>query len=158
MCCMRIPADWPSGCWPITRGELMATDRRAKLKGRRSTAPFLQLPKDVLGSDAYTSLGGWEVKLLVDIASQFNGKNNGDLTAAWSVMRERGWKSPGTLNKALKALLGTGLIQETRSGGRHRCTLYAITWRGIDECKGKLDVTPTVAPSNRFKDFTQEAA
>jgi len=136
----------------------MAKDRRARLVGRSSSRPFLQLPKDVLGSDAYLSLGGWEVKLLVDVASQFNGKNNGDLTAAWSVMRERGWKSPGTLNKALKQLLRVGLLQETRAGGRHRCTLYAITWKGIDECKGKLDINPTTAPSNRFQEFHQEAA
>lgn len=133
-------------------------DKRARHKGRSSTAPFLSIPKHVLSSDAYLCLGGWEVKLLVDIASQFNGKNNGDLTAAWSIMRHQGWKSPGTLSKALKKLLDVGLLQETRSGGRHRCTLYAVTWRGIDECKGKLDAIPTIAPSNLFQKFVQEAA
>jgi len=131
----------------------MAKDRRVKHVGRSSTRPFLQLPKDVLSSDAYLSLGGWEVKLLVDVASQFNGKNNGDLTAAFSVLRERGWRSKGTLNKALKHLQEVGLLQETRSGGRHRCTLYAVTWRGIDECNGKLEVKPTTAPSNKFSEF-----
>lgn len=133
-------------------------DKRARHTGRRNTAPFLSIPKEVTSSEAYISLGGWEVKLLVDIASQFNGKNNGDLTAAYSVMREKGWNSTGTLNKARKALLDAGLIQETRSGGRHRCTLYAVTWRGIDECKGKLDVKPTIAPSNLFQDFGKKAA
>lgn len=131
----------------------MGKDRRARHVGRSTTRPFLNLPKDVLGSEAYLSLGGWEVKLLVDVGSQYNGKNNGDLTATWSVLKERGWKSPGTLNKALKALVRTGLIEETRPGGRHRCTLYAITWQSIDECKGKLDVKPTKAPSNRFQEF-----
>ncbi len=133
-------------------------DKRARHLGRRNTAPFLSIPKEVLDSEAYLSLKGWGVKLLVDIASQFNGKNNGDLTAAWSVMRDRGWKSPGTLNESLRALLDAGLIQETRSGGRHRCTLYAVTWRGINECKGKLDVNPTIAPSNLFQDFGKKAA
>lgn len=136
----------------------MGIDKRARHTGRRSTAPFLNIPKEVLGSEAYLSLGGWEVKLLVDVASQFNGKNNGDLTAAWTVMRERGWNSTGTLNKARMALLDAGLIQETRSGGRHRCTLYAVTWRGIDECKGKLEVKPTIAPSNLFQKFGKDAA
>ncbi|WP_286749419.1 hypothetical protein [Marinobacter sp. UBA2688] len=135
----------------------MAIDKRARHTGRRSTAPFLNIPKEVLGGEAYLSLGGWQVKLLVDIASQFNGKNNGDLTAAWSIMKERGWKSPGTLNKALKDLLDAGLIEETRSGGRHRCTLYAVTWRGIDECKGKLDVNPKIVPSNLFQKFDKAA-
>lgn len=131
---------------------------RERTTGRRETNGFLQLPKEVLHSDAYRSLSGWEVKLLVDIGGQFNGKNNGDLAAAWTLMKERGWKSPGTLNKALKTLLDVGLIQETRTGGRHRCTLYAITWRGIDECKGKLEVTPTAAPSNKYQAFHQKAA
>lgn len=133
-------------------------DRRAKLVGRSSTRPFLSIPKDVIDSAAYRGLGGWEVKLLVDIASQFNGKNNGDLTAAYSILKDRGWKSPGTLNKALRELLKVGLIQETRSGGRHRCTLYAVTWRGVDECKGKLEVNPTIAPSNLFQKFEGKAA
>lgn len=136
----------------------MGIDKRAKHKGRRSTAPFLNIPKEVLRSEAYLSLGGWQVKLLVDIASQFNGKNNGDLTAAWTLMKERGWNSQGTLNKALKDLREAGLIQETRSGGRHRCTLYAVTWRGIDECKGKLDVPSKAAPSNLFREFSKNAA
>lgn len=136
----------------------MAKDKRARATGRSNTRPFLSIPKDVIDSEAYRSLGGWEVKLLVDVAAQFNGKNNGDLTAAFSVMRARGWKSPGTLNKALKELLRKGLLQETRSGGRHRCTLYAVTWRGIDECKGKLEVNPTIAPSNLFQEFEEKAA
>jgi hypothetical protein len=136
----------------------MATDKRARATGRSGTAPFLQLPKHVLGSEAYRSLSGWEVKLLVDIASQFSGKNNGDLGASWTVMKCRGWNSPSTLNKALKGILNAGMIQETRSGGRHRCTLYAVTWRGIDDCKGKLDVNSTIAPSNLFQNFRSEAA
>ncbi|WP_303289565.1 hypothetical protein [Marinobacter sp. SS5-14b] len=135
----------------------MGIDKRARHTGRASTAPFLSIPKPVLNSEAYLSLGGWQVKLLVDIASQFTGKNNGDLTAAWTLMKQRGWNSPGTLNKALKDLLEAGLIEETRSGGRHRCALYAVTWRGIDECKGKLDVNPKVAPSNLFQKFKTAA-
>jgi len=132
--------------------------RRERATGRRETNGFLQLPKEVLNSDAYRSLSGWEVKLLVDIGGQFTGKNNGDLAAAWTLMKERGWKSPGTLNKALRTLLDVGLIQETRSGGRHRCTLYAITWRGINECKGKLEVQSKAAPSNKYQEFGKKAA
>ncbi|MAO13721.1 hypothetical protein [Marinobacter sp.] len=129
----------------------MAKDRRAKLKGRRGTATFLHIPHDVLNSDAYASLPPSAVKLLVDIASQFNGYNNGDLCATLSVLRAKGWTSSGGLNKQLKALLNAGLIEQTRQGGRNKCSLYAVTWRAIDECKGKLDVNPTKAPSSLYR-------
>lgn len=125
----------------------MAKDRRARLTGKKGNAPFLHLPHSVLSSRGYLSLDGWSVKLLVDIAGQFKGSNNGDLTAAWSFMQARGWRSKGTLHKALAALLDAGLIEQTRQGGKNRCSLYAITWRPIDECKGKLDVRPTQGPS-----------
>ncbi|BEH13262.1 helix-turn-helix domain-containing protein [Marinobacter shengliensis] len=125
----------------------MAKDRRARLTGRKGNAPFLSIPHSVLSSDSYNGLDGWSVKLLVDIAGQFKGHNNGDLSAAWSLMQARGWRSKGTLHKALKALLEAGLIEQTRQGGKNRCSLYAVTWRPIDECKGKLDVKPTQAPS-----------
>lgn len=125
----------------------MAKDRRARITGRKGNAPFLNIPHDVLSSESYRELDGWTVKLLVDIAGQFKGNNNGDLTAAWSLMQARGWKSKGTLHKALKALLAAGMIEQTRQGGRNRCSLYAVTWRPIDECRGKLDVKPTTGPS-----------
>lgn len=125
----------------------MAKDRRARATGKKGNAPFLHIPHDVLSSDAYKSLDGWSARLLVDIAGQYKGHNNGDLCAAWSIMQSRGWKSKGTLHRALNALIDAGLIEQTRQGGRNRCSLYGVTWRAIDECKGKLDVSPTKAPS-----------
>jgi len=131
----------------------MPKDRRAKLTGRKGQAGFLNIPHSVLESAAYKGLDAWAVKLLVDIAGQFRGANNGDLCATWSVMRDKGWRSPSTLNKALKQLLDGGLIQVTRQGGRNQCSLFAVTWRGIDECKGKIDVKPTKGPSALYLDL-----
>ena len=127
-------------------------DKRAKHKGRKGNASFLHIPHEVLNSDAYRSQDGWTAKLLVDLAGQFNGGNNGDLCAAWTIMREKGWRSKGTLHKSLNNLLEVGLIEQTRQGGKNRCSLYAITWRAIDECKGKLDVRPTRSPSGLWKE------
>ena len=117
------------------------------MTGKEGQSGFLHLPHYVTNSDAYRSMNGWGVKMLVDIASQFKGKNNGDFCATWSVMQCRGWKSKGTVDRAVKALLEVGLIEQTRQGGRNRCSLYGVTWRPIDECKGKLDVKPTKGPS-----------
>ena len=86
-------------------------DKRAKHKGRKGNASFLHIPHEVLNSDAYRSQDGWTAKLLVDLAGQFNGGNNGDLCAAWTIMREQGWRSKGTLHKSLNNLLEAGLIE-----------------------------------------------
>lgn len=129
------------------------SDKRAKHTGRKGSGRFLGLPLTVLESPAYKTLGAWPVKLLVDIGKQFNGHNNGDLQAAYSQMKLYGWNSPSTLNAALKRLQEVGLIQLTRQGGRHRASLYAITWQPIDDCKGKLDVKATNQPSNLWKDY-----
>jgi DNA-binding PadR family transcriptional regulator len=79
--------------------------------------------------------------------------NNGDLTAAWRTMRVKGWASKATLYKALRELDATGFIIKTRQGGRRLCSLYAVTWRGIDECAGKLDshIRASAVPLNTWK-------
>jgi hypothetical protein len=81
--------------------------------------------------------------LLLDIFAQYNGNNNGDLCAAYSMMKLRGWKSTHTLQNAKKELLNADLICETRKGARpNRASLYAVTWLALDDCNGKLDITP----------------
>jgi hypothetical protein len=101
-----------------------------------------------MDSLAFTQLNGWATKLVVDLARQYNGRNNGDLSAEWSRMCRRGWNSKGTLYQAIKDVLEAGLILQTRQGGRGiGVSLYALTWQPIDDCNGKLDVPATqVAP------------
>ncbi|WP_036313689.1 hypothetical protein [Methylophaga thiooxydans] len=106
---------------------------------------FLAIPHAILNAPLYPNLSAHAIKLLADIGAQYNGKNNGDLCATWSLMKKRGWKSPDTLNKARKELLESGLIKVTRAGGRHMASLYALTWRPINFCGGKLDIPETVA-------------
>lgn len=128
-------------------------NNRAKAKGRRETGRFLALPYTVLECEAYNQLGAWGLKLLIDIGFQYNGSNNGDLHAAWSILCKKGWNSKGTLNDSLKELQEKGFIQQTRQGGKNRCSLYAITWKPIDDCKGKIEVSPTRVASNLFKQY-----
>ena len=122
----------------------------AKPYGRARKARFAGVPHPVMESDNYRQLNGWDVKLLLEMAKQYNGSNNGDLSAAWSVMKHQGWKSPGTLSASISRLQKYGFIICSRFGGRHKCSLYAITWQPIDECKGKLDIASTNRPSNRW--------
>ncbi len=131
--------------------------RRERTTGRKESGSFLQLPHAVLSSVAFLGLSAQAVKLLLDIAIQYRGNNNGDLGASWTVMRKRGWKSRDTLDKALCALLQGGLIEKTRQGGRHKCSLYALTWKAIDECKGKLDVGATKVASGAWRGLPNDS-
>jgi hypothetical protein len=92
-------------------------------------------------------------KLLMDLCRQFSGFNNGFLCASWSLMQDAGWRSPSTLRVAMLELEHYRLIERTRQGGRNMATLHAITWRRIDSKKDRqLDVQPTVAPSDAWKE------
>lgn len=127
-----------------------ARDRR-KHKGRAEGGGYLALPHAVMASPNYRALSAHAIKLLCDLGGQFRGHNNGDLSAAWAIMKPLGWRSRDTLGRALRELLAAGMIELTRQGGLNRCSLYALTWIAIDECRGKLDVAPTRVPSGLWK-------
>ena len=117
---------------------------RLRAKGRSERGSFVMLPHEILNHPNFTGLSAYAVKLLIDLYSQYRGKNNGDFSVPWSRMSNRGWHSRGTLNRALKELVTTGWIIHTRHGGRdHRCSLYAVTFKPVDECGGKLDLSST---------------
>lgn len=128
----------------------MARTRR-KIVGRSDSGGFFALPHAVQNSPNFRMLSAHAVKLLCDLGGQFKGNNNGDLSATWSLMHARGWKSRDTLGHALAELLHFGLIERTRQGGMHQCSLFALTWRAIDDCKGKLDCAPTRVPSGQWR-------
>ena len=111
---------------------------------------FLLLPNALLNCPKYRALSSSGVKLLIDIAGQYNGKNNGDLCAAWKIMQPKGWHSEATLNRAKKELLAAGFIAETRKGRLpNRCTLYGITWQALNP-NSKLDIQPFAFPSGEW--------
>jgi len=105
-------------------------------------------------SDDYRNLPPNAIRLLNALIYQYRGKNNGDLTAAFSVMKRWGFKSKETLANAVQALLDADLIRKTREGmfmnPGGKCNLYALTWHNIDECQGKLDLKPTNKPIRKF--------
>jgi len=122
-----------------------------KAKGRRESGTFVAVPHACLNHPNYMRLSPRAVKLLFDLLVQFRGINNGDFSAAWTIMSKRGWKSRDQLFKARRELEDTGWIQLTRQGGRNRCSLYGVTFQAIDECNGKLDVSATVTALGWWK-------
>ena len=124
---------------------------RANAKNRREKGRFISVPCAVLESKHYLGLSPLAKVLLQDLHIQFRGNNNGDLCAAWSIMKARSWKSKASLSKAKQELLRTGFIRITRMGDRRRAHLYAITFLAIDECQGKLDCASTTTPPGDWK-------
>lgn len=130
--------------------------------GRHSSKPkfhsFAGIPRYVMDHPDYQNRSGNAVKLLNEFAYQYRGDrpgNNGDLTAAWSIMKKRGWRSRTTLSKALNELLEWKLVVCTRQGvftnPGGRCALYALAWLPIHECAGKgLEIKPTRGPFRQF--------
>ena len=108
------------------------------------------LRHDVMDSPNYRALSHRAVRLLMDIARQYNGSNNGDLCATFSVMKPRGWTSKDQLWKALEELEYFGFILKSRQGGKHLCNLFALTWFPIDECRGKHELGVGKTPSNKW--------
>lgn len=114
---------------------------------------FLMLPAELLNCPKYRALSARSVKLLIDIGSQYNGKNNGDLCAAWKVMKPKGWRSEQTLNEAKKELLQAGFIAETRKGRRpNLCSLYGITWKPLNPSP-KFDIQPFAFPMGAWSKY-----
>ena len=124
---------------------------RWKHKGRREAGTYTGIPHAVQDCANWAACKATAIKMLCDLARQFNGKNNGDLCGAFSVLQRYGWKSDETVFFALRELLHYGLIVLTRQGGLHAPNLYAVTWHAIDECGGKLDCAATLTPPGDWK-------
>ena len=129
-----------------TRGKA----KRFELKG-----PRIWLPLSVLHGTAYSQLRPTAKALLLDIASQLRAKNgditnNGDLTTAYTILSDYGWKSDKTIRTAAKQLENSMLIVKTRQGRLpNLANLYAVTWLPLNE-DDKLDVSARNFPLNAF--------
>lgn len=125
---------------------------RIKHKGRAESGTFTMIPHAVQDSQNWHACRGSAIKLLCDLARQYNGRNNGDLCACMTILKPLGWTSPETVHYALRELLHYGLIKLTRQGGLHAASLYALTWRAIDECEGKLECKATKVPPGDWRE------
>jgi hypothetical protein len=138
-------------------------DTRQKFKGRRTSSSFAAKPHHIFRANCKNNipspasvLSHKAAHLLDNLTAQYDGQNNGDLSAAPKIMKLYGWSSQGSIHGALVELIGNGFIEQTRQGGKNQCSLYAVTWLAIDDCKGKLDVNPTKVASNLWKPENRE--
>ena len=67
---------------------------------------FAGIPRIVMNNEDYKNLSGNAVKLLLALAYQYRGKNNGDLTAAFSILQKKfGFTARGVIKRALAPIL-----------------------------------------------------
>jgi hypothetical protein len=106
---------------------------RPKFKGSKYTEPFVGIVRSVFESPAFTALSPHACKLLLELAGQYRGDNNGNLTVAWSIVHKRGWRSKTTLWRVKKELIDAGFVYVTRKGHMpSTCELLALTWFPLD--------------------------
>ena len=128
--------------------------RKGKPKVNMKPGTFFLIRKDIFNHANYHGLSHRAVRLLWDLYAQYNGNNNGDFSATYSIMKHKGWRSNDQLQKAKDELIEKKWIIVTRHGGLNSgCHLYGVTWAEIDECKGKLEMKATTIPLNCWRDI-----
>ncbi len=92
---------------------------------------FARLPCSVLDTEAVTSLSHAAFRILVLLAAQYHGGNNGALGLTRSQAAVNGIVSNNTLYRALAALEERGLVEQTYTAKRyvHRQFQYVVARR-----------------------------
>ena len=113
---------------------LLAVEPKGKGRKRpsRIDGPFVALPHSVLKSSGFRSISHTARSLLIDIAVQYTGYNNGALVACESHVQPLGWNSKDTITRNLRVLEEVGLLIKTRQGGINRTSLYALAFHNLD--------------------------
>lgn len=130
----------------------MKNQNRYKTTNRAFSGGYSGVPHVVQESANWALCSPMAIKLLMDLLSQFKGSNNGDMCVALSVIGRKGWTRGQTISIAARELIHYGMIEMTRQGDLHKCSLYAVTWMPIHWCKDKLDVRETKLPSMLWKE------
>lgn len=123
---------------PAERRVIVARSRQ-RLTGRREQGSFSAWPHECANHPNFLSLSVYAKALLLCLIGQYKGNNNGDLDVTFHRMSRQNWRSRNTVEKARSELEQRGWIVRTRQGWRHSCSLYALTFKPIDVCGGKLD-------------------
>lgn len=111
--------------------------QRKAAASARDSGPFLALPYVVLESPAYRGLSVHAKALLIDVASQYRGSNNGALLCSRAKMVEFGWTSNDMLTKSKRELLESKLLFQTVMGQRpNKASWYAVTWLALAKLDG----------------------
>ena len=111
---------------------------------------FKVVPDAVLDMQEYINLPFSAKALMLDLARQYSGKNNGRLCPGFQAMQRRGWTSTHTLIRAKQALLNAPFAVLTRKGHPPRTQEWVgFTWWKLDYDKS-MEIDPRHFPYLNF--------
>ena len=127
------------------------SNRRRKQGGGR----FARLPVVVLEHIAVTTLTHAAFRVLVLLAAQFNGFNNGALGITAKQATDAGIGSDKTLYRSLRELELRRLVELTYPASRvpPRPTMWSMTWLPLDATQYSQS---TRTPSHAYRDWQPE--
>jgi hypothetical protein len=115
----------------------MARNERSKRGSGRDAGGFVALPWAVLDSAAFLKLSHPAKALLLEVARQCHGDDNGRLLLSRVYLASRGWKSADVIQRAKSELLEAELIFQTVQGCRpNKASWYAVTWHKLGKLQG----------------------
>lgn len=110
---------------------------RIKRGSGRDSGGFVALPWSVLDSQAFLRLSHPAKALLLEVARQCHGDDNGRLLLSRVFLAARGWKSADVIQRAKVELLEAEFIFETVKGQRpNKASWYAVTWHKLGKLQG----------------------
>ena len=121
-------------------------------KGRRDyVTSFAGIPRMVMLSESFLDIGSSSTLVLLWLAFQYKGNNNGYLSATRNQAKAWGIGGADTLSRAIRELQAHRLITLTQHGRFQNPSgspnLYAITWEPIHEKQNHpLEVAATRLP------------
>ena len=93
-------------------------------RGKRDSGGFISVPLSMLNSQAYRMAGAHARMLLFDLFAQYRGNNNGDLCAAWKLMKPRGWRARGNARLRAAGIQAVAVEPNCDHGGGPGADLY----------------------------------
>jgi hypothetical protein len=114
----------------------MSSKKRYK-GSTRDGGVFVAIPMVVLDSPAYRALSHPARALLLEVAYQYHGDDNGRMHLSRKYLATRGWTSADVIQRAKTELLEAGFLFETVKGQRpNKASWYALTWMALDRLDG----------------------
>jgi hypothetical protein len=121
--------------------------------------------EEVMNSAAYGAMPDFSKAVMFALACRYQGHNNGDLSLPFSEAHKLGVAHQWKLYAGLQLLRKAGLVEMTRQGKLERgtkvCSLYSVTWRGIDDPPAGVTYDAGIAakplPSNDWVRWTRPA-
>lgn len=108
-------------------------------KTRAGKQLYASIEHRVLDSAAFADLKFASRTVLLLMARQYNGSNNGHIQATFSWMNRYGIGSEHTLQKCIAELISHGFVYRTRSHGANKAwARYALTWLPISKDRSGL--------------------